>query len=72
MTFQPAGANPAPDSTDCLYSVGHLVVWPGQPAVVLFDRHWRVFPVLMNTIAGVRHVDGIYLRAARNLGVNQS
>jgi NitT/TauT family transport system permease protein len=26
------------------------------------------FPVLMNTIAGVRQVDGIYLRAARNLG----
>jgi len=29
------------------------------------------FPVLMNTIAGVRQVDGIYIRAARNLGVNQ-
>jgi NitT/TauT family transport system permease protein len=25
----------------------------------------------MNTIAGVRQVDGIYIRAARNLGVNQ-
>jgi len=30
------------------------------------------FPVLMNTIAGVRHVDGIYIRAARNLGVSQT
>ena len=29
------------------------------------------FPVLVNTIAGVRQVDGIYIRAARNLGVNQ-
>ena len=29
------------------------------------------FPVLMNTIAGVRQVDSIYIRAARNLGVNQ-
>jgi len=29
------------------------------------------FPILMNTIAGVRHVDGIYLRAARNLGAGQ-
>ncbi len=29
------------------------------------------FPVLMNTIAGVRQVDGIYIRAARNLGVSQ-
>jgi NitT/TauT family transport system permease protein len=29
------------------------------------------FPVLMNTIAGVRQVDGIYLRAGRNLGANQ-
>ncbi len=26
------------------------------------------FPVLMNTIAGVHHVDGTYIRAARNLG----
>ena len=30
------------------------------------------FPVLMNTIAGVRQVDGIYLRAARNLGASGS
>lgn len=30
------------------------------------------FPVLMNTIAGVRHVDGIYIRAARNLGVSRT
>jgi NitT/TauT family transport system permease protein len=29
------------------------------------------FPVLMNTIAGVRQVDGIYIRAARNLGASQ-
>src|SRR3569623_426542 len=27
--------------------------------------------MLLNTIAGVRHVDGIYIRAARNLGVIQ-
>jgi NitT/TauT family transport system permease protein len=26
------------------------------------------FPVLMNTISGVRHVDSIYIRAAQNLG----
>ena len=30
------------------------------------------FPVLMNTVAGVRQVDGIYLRAARNLGADGS
>jgi NitT/TauT family transport system permease protein len=30
------------------------------------------FPVLMNTVAGVRQVDGIYLRAARNLGATGS
>jgi NitT/TauT family transport system permease protein len=29
------------------------------------------FPVLVNTIAGVRQVDGIYIRAARNLGASQ-
>jgi NitT/TauT family transport system permease protein len=30
------------------------------------------FPILMNTIAGVRHVDGIYIRAARSLGASQT
>lgn len=29
------------------------------------------FPVLINTIAGVRNVDGIYIRAARNLGADR-
>lgn len=29
------------------------------------------FPVLINTIAGVRNVDGIYIRAARNLGASR-
>jgi NitT/TauT family transport system permease protein len=29
------------------------------------------FPVLMNTVAGVRSVDAIYLRAARNLGAGE-
>ena len=30
------------------------------------------FPVLMNTIAGVRNVDAIYVRAAQNLGAGRS
>ena len=29
------------------------------------------FPVLINTISGVRHVDRLYLRAARNLGAGR-
>jgi len=43
----------------------------GNPPSVFLIAIGAFFPVLMNTIAGVRHVDGIYLRAARNLGVNQ-
>jgi NitT/TauT family transport system permease protein len=49
------------------------ILWFGlgnAPALFLIALG-AFFPVLMNTIAGVRHVDGIYLRAARNLGVNQ-
>ncbi len=42
----------------------------GNPPSFFLIAIGAFFPVLMNTIAGVRHVDGIYLRAARNLGVN--
>lgn len=40
----------------------------GNPPAVFLIAIGAFFPVLMNTIAGVRQVDGIYLRAARNLG----
>ncbi len=43
----------------------------GNPPAVFLIALGAFFPVLMNTIAGVRHVDSIYLRAARNLGANQ-
>ena len=43
----------------------------GDPPAVFLIALGAFFPVLMNTIAGVRHVDGIYLRAARNLGARQ-
>lgn len=43
----------------------------GNPPAVFLIALGAFFPVLMNTIAGVRHVDGIYLRAARNLGAGQ-
>jgi NitT/TauT family transport system permease protein len=49
------------------------ILWFGlgnAPAVFLIALG-AFFPVLMNTIAGVRQVDGIYLRAARNLGAGQ-
>ncbi len=49
------------------------ILWFGlgnAPAVFLIAIG-AFFPVLMNTIAGVRHVDGIYLRAARNLGAGR-
>jgi NitT/TauT family transport system permease protein len=41
----------------------------GNPPSFFLIAIGAFFPVLMNTIAGVRQVDGIYLRAARNLGV---
>jgi NitT/TauT family transport system permease protein len=43
----------------------------GNPPAFFLIAIGSFFPVLMNTIAGVRQVDGIYLRAARNLGANQ-
>ena len=42
----------------------------GNPPAIFLIALGAFFPVLMNTIAGVRSVDGIYLRAARNLGAN--
>lgn len=41
----------------------------GNPPAFFLISLGAFFPILMNTIAGVRHVDGIYIRAARNLGV---
>jgi NitT/TauT family transport system permease protein len=40
----------------------------GNPPAYFLIALGAFFPVLMNTIAGVRAVDAIYLRAARNLG----
>jgi NitT/TauT family transport system permease protein len=43
----------------------------GNPPAIFLISIGAFFPVLMNTIAGVRHVDGIYIRAARNLGAGR-
>jgi NitT/TauT family transport system permease protein len=43
----------------------------GNPPSFFLIAIGAFFPVLMNTIAGVRQVDGIFLRAAKNLGANQ-
>jgi NitT/TauT family transport system permease protein len=43
----------------------------GDPPAVFLISIGAFFPVLMNTIAGVRHVDGLYIRAARNLGAGK-
>lgn len=43
----------------------------GNPPAVFLIAIGAFFPVLMNTIAGVRQVDGIYLRAANNLGAGK-
>src|SRR5207302_318489 len=40
----------------------------GNPPAFFLISLGAFFPVLMNTIAGVRSVDEIYVRAARNLG----
>lgn len=44
----------------------------GNPPAVFLIALGAFFPVLMNTIAGVRQVDSIYIRAARNLGANRT
>ena len=44
----------------------------GNPPAVFLIALGAFFPVLMNTIAGVRQVDGIYLRASRNLGASRN
>jgi NitT/TauT family transport system permease protein len=44
----------------------------GNPPAIFLITLGAFFPVLMNTISGVRHVDGIYIRAARNLGAGRA
>lgn len=43
----------------------------GNPPAIFLIIIGAFFPVLMNTIAGVRQVDSIYIRAARSLGAGQ-
>ncbi len=43
----------------------------GNPPAFFLISLGAIFPVLMSTIAGVRNVDDIYLRAARNLGAGE-
>jgi NitT/TauT family transport system permease protein len=43
----------------------------GNPPAFFLISLGAFFPVLMNTIAGVRNVDAIHLRAARNLGAGE-
>lgn len=40
----------------------------GDPPAFFLISLGAFFPVLMNTISGVRNVDAIYIRAARNIG----
>jgi NitT/TauT family transport system permease protein len=42
----------------------------GNPPAVFLISLGAFFPVLMNTIVGVRSVDSIYVRAARNMGAS--
>ena len=42
----------------------------GNPPAFFLISLGAFFPVLMNTISGVRHVDPLLIRAARNLGAN--
>ena len=44
----------------------------GNPPAIFLISLGAFFPILMNTIAGVRNVDSIYLRAARNLGAGNT
>lgn len=44
----------------------------GNPPAIFMISIAAFFPILINTITGVRQVDSIYLRAANNLGANKS
>ena len=44
----------------------------GNPPAYFLISLGAFFPVLMNTISGVRNVDAIYIRAARNLGAGRT
>jgi NitT/TauT family transport system permease protein len=44
----------------------------GNPPAFFLISLGAFFPVLVNTIAGVQSVDGIYLRVARNLGASRA
>ena len=44
----------------------------GNPPAFFLIALGAFFPVLMNTIAGVRNVDAIYVRVAQNLGASSS
>jgi len=43
----------------------------GNPPALFLIALGAFFPVLVNTVAGVRNVDAIYVRAARNLGASE-
>src|SRR6266545_1817916 len=43
----------------------------GNPPAFFLISLGAFFPVLMNTVAGVRSVDDIYIRATRNLGAGK-
>ena len=52
--------------------IGFAILWFGlgdRPAIFLIALG-VVFPMLLNTYAGVRQVDRIYIRAARNVGAD--
>jgi NitT/TauT family transport system permease protein len=44
----------------------------GNPPAFFLISLGVFFPVLMNTISGVKHVDSIYIRAAQNLGASRA
>lgn len=43
----------------------------GNPPAIFLITLGAFFPVLINTVAGVKSVDSIYMRAARNLGASE-
>lgn len=43
----------------------------GDPPAIFLISIGAFFPVLINTISGVQHVDAIYIRAAQNLGAGR-
>src|SRR5205814_6502480 len=63
-----------------LYGIPQAIILPlfvlifglGPAAKIAFGFSHGIFPVIVNTIAGMRNVSPVYLQAARSMGANRA